>query len=169
MRFLKLYEDFTGDTEKLKADVLEFLKTNYSTDWFDRELSERVYDYVDSDDVNGSGDDENPEWESHEDYYKDHCFGGAVEYDILSEINKDIAEEFKITVDDIFKLELDDIINDYFIESCPWHDKFVFRKSGQKKPANFFDSMFGSHGLDWGGDDKENKNPLPDSIDGIKL
>lgn len=43
MKHLKLFENFESVTEE---QIENYLKEHFTSDWFDRELSDRVYDYI---------------------------------------------------------------------------------------------------------------------------
>ena len=66
MKYLKKFEEVQIN-EDVKKQILEYLEQKYPEDWWNRELSDRVYDYCDEDDMIGSGDEDEPEFESLED------------------------------------------------------------------------------------------------------
>jgi len=165
MRILKKYKSFTesrlNNLRKMSDDgksdeekILDYLKVEYPSDWFDSQLSDRVHDYVDEDDAEDYDGD-------YEEAYRNLCTGGAIEYDLLSDMEKDLSVKFpNVKNDDIL-----DIINDYLIDTCSWHDSLVFNRSTDEYKSSF-DKMFGLNPLktsDWG-----NEKEIKGDLDGFK-
>jgi hypothetical protein len=66
-----------------KSEIIKYLEENFSEEWFNFQLSERCYDYLDEDDTE-------PYDGDYEETYQNLCMGGAIEYDLLGEIEKDV-------------------------------------------------------------------------------
>ena len=128
---LKLFEDFNNQvTEK---EIEEYLNKNYTSDWFDSELSNRVYDYIDEDDTEDYEGD-------YEEAYQNLSTGGAIEYDLLDEMSSDVSKHFKIDTDKVIETrDITDICNDHLIDNCSWYDSFIFNKSNVDIYKNPFD------------------------------
>ena len=58
------------------------------------------------------------------------CNGGAIEYDLLEEIARDIQKKFNISKDEYYD-KYSGIINDYMMDTIEWYDRLVFNKSDQ--------------------------------------
>ncbi len=134
MKYLKRF----NESEDLEAQIEEFLKTEFTSEWFDSELQERVYDYIDEEDA--------------EDYdgdlveaYKNLSTGGAVEYDLISVITDEVCKKFGIKDNQKFgERDVNDIVHDHLMDYCTWKDQFVFnRRSTEpyKNPFGFSDSF----------------------------
>jgi hypothetical protein len=68
MKHLKLFENFDSVTEE---QIENYLKEHFNSDWFDRELSDRVYEYI--------GEEEAEDYDGdYEEAYKNLATGGAV-------------------------------------------------------------------------------------------
>lgn len=110
MKYLKRFNE--SQSPITEAQVEEYLQSKYTSDWFNSELEERVYDYISEEDA-----------EEHDgDYvqaYRELSMGGAIEYDILDEMSKEtdnhfgVPEEQKIR-DTILKLNSDGSLNSTF-------------------------------------------------------
>lgn len=129
MKNLKLFENFDSVTEE---DIENYLKEHFTSEWFNTELSDRVYDYVDSDDA----EDYDGEYEE---AYKNLSMGGAIEYDLLEVMTSEICENFKIDADTkIEKRNVGDICNDHLIDTCSWYDIYVFNRRSTEPYKNIF-------------------------------
>ena len=134
MKNLKLFEDFNNQvTEK---EIEEYLNKNYTSNWFDSELSNRVYEYIDEDDAEDYGGD-------YEEAYQNLATGGAIEYDLLDEMLSDVSKNFKIDPNDVIETRyISDICNDHLIDNCSWYDSFIFNKSNVNRYKNPFDKYY---------------------------
>jgi hypothetical protein len=119
MKHLKLFENFDSVTEE---QIENYLKEHFNSDWFDRELSDRVYEYI--------GEEEAEDYDGdYEEAYKNLATGGAVEYDLLKVMSDEVCENFEIDADTkIDKRDVGDICHDHLIDTCQWYDKFVFNR-----------------------------------------
>jgi len=148
MRHLKKFNESAVDND----EILNYLKSTYTSEWFDQELSSRVNDYITDEDAEEYDGDL-------EEAYKNLATGGAIEYDLLDEIAKDIQSKFNITSDDYYK-GISDLVNDYLIDTCTWYDRFVFKKSTEKYQS-MSDRLFGKSSIDiskWGNPTTESLN-----------
>jgi hypothetical protein len=137
MRFLKNYKVFESDLNSgiSEIEIENYLKSKFTSDWFDMELSDRVNDYIDEDDAE-------PYDGDLEEAYKNLATGGAIEYDLLSEMVNDVADKFGL--DNKFKYDksiesrtISDIVNDHLIDECSWYDRYTFRKSNEPYRSSF--------------------------------
>jgi len=110
MKYLKKFENVD-----LENQIIKYLEDNYPEDWWDNEFSDRVYDYVSEDDY------DEDEFDGHEDYYRNHAMGGAIEFDILDMINKDLMDKFEVSRD-----MASDLATEYMKNTITWYDNFVF-------------------------------------------
>lgn len=110
MQHLKTFENFDSTNE-----IKKYLEENYTEDWFNQQLDDRAPDYADSDW-------EEDGYESEVDWYQNHSCGGAIEYDLLDEINKDVQQKFGLTFD-----QADPYVSEIFYQNCHWKDLFCFR------------------------------------------
>lgn len=128
MKHLKQFENFSTTEE----EVENYLKTKFTSDWFDSELSDRVYDYIDSEEAE-------PHDDNYEEAYKNLSTGGAIEYDLLKVMSDDAEEHFKIDSEQkISKRSISDICHDHLIDTCEWYDKFVFNRRSTEPYKGFF-------------------------------
>ena len=142
----------------LLTEIKEYLLTNYPSDWWNREFSERVFDYISQDEVVGDGDEDDEstwEYESEEDAYQNLCTGGAIEYDLLEDIRKDIIKHFHLSEEEYDRNKIYDIIENHMINMIDWYDALIFGENSD----DFF-------GLNKGVSDILK---FPDEINGIKL
>ena len=132
MEHLKLFEDFKNITEE---EIENYLKSNFSSDWFDSELSERVYDYI--------SEDEAEDYDGNfEEAYKNLSTGGAIEYDLLKVMSDETSSHFKISSEEkIDKRSISDICHDHLMETCEWYDKFVFNRKSTEPYKSFFGDL----------------------------
>jgi len=128
MRYLRNFEDYQEPEEnlELKQQIREYLLTNYPSDWWNNEFVNRVYDYIDEDDLIGYGTEENPDYKDEENAYRHLSTGGAIEYDLLDEIGKDIQKHFNISEKDYFDRDFDEVVEEHMTNMIDWYDKFVF-------------------------------------------
>lgn len=133
MEHLKLFEDFKNITEE---EIENYLKNNFSSDWFDSELSERVYDYI--------SEDEAEDYDGNfEEAYKNLSTGGAIEYDLLKVMSDETSSHFKISSEEkIDKRSISDICHDHLMETCEWYDKFIFNRKSTEPYKSFFGNYF---------------------------
>jgi hypothetical protein len=120
MKYVKTFENFDNSNE-----IKKYLEDNYSEKWFNEQLDERAPDYADSDW-------EEDGYESESDWYQNHACGGAIEYDLIDEINKDVQRTFGLTHD-----QANPYVSEIFNKNCHWRDTFVFRDRSEKE--NLFD------------------------------
>jgi hypothetical protein len=144
MKHLKLFESFSVTEEQ----VQEWLNKNCDSAWFDKELQDKVYDYISDEEA--------------EDYdgdvieaYKNLSTGGAVEYDLLSEMNEMVCDALSIPKqyaydEKIEKRTVSNICHDHLMDNCKWYDKFVFNRKSTEPYKSYFDRAFGT---DWDSDD----------------
>lgn len=156
MKYLKRFNENINN----ESELLDYLAKNYSEDWFNNQFSERVYDYVSEEDTEDYDND-------YEEAYTNLCMGGAIEYDLLGEIGKDVQSHFGISQDDYFNNKISnrsagDIVNDYMMDNCTWYDTGIFSRSTDEYQS-ISDKMFGK--LNWEppttGDELNKDNPLP--------
>lgn len=99
---MKKFKNFLNENkidEELKNDIIKYLEENYPENWWNDQLSERVFDYINEEEVIGEGDEDDEstwDYESHEDAYRNLATGGAIEYDILEQINNEVMKKFNI-------------------------------------------------------------------------
>jgi len=148
MKHLKLFENFDSVTEE---QIENYLKENFTSDWFDKELSERVYEYIPADEAEDYDD-------NYEEAYKNLSTGAAVEYDLLKDMADDICENFKIDADTkIDKRSVRDICHDHLMDTCTWYDKYIFnRRSTEPYKNSFFGNSYQDLMKKW----DEDKNDL---------
>ena len=142
MKHLKLFENFDSVTEE---QIENYLKEHFTSNWFDRELSDRVHDYI------GEEEAENYDGE-YEKAYKNLAMGGAIEYDLLEVMTREVCANFEIDADtQIEKRDVRDICHDHLIDTCQWYDKYIFnRRSTEPYKSPFghsYDDLL--KGLDW--------------------
>lgn len=125
----KMRDDNTENNEIQK--LKDYVNSTYTEEWFNSQLSDHVFDYVDEDDAADYDDD-------YEEAYKNLCMGGAIEYELLDEINNELEIKFPNLSED----EISEVTNDNLIDQCTWYDTFVFNRSGDKYQSAF-DKMFG--------------------------
>ncbi len=135
--FKLFLENKNALTEK---EVEDFLKKEYTSDWFDQELQDRVFDYISEEEA--------------EDYdgdpieaYKNLSTGGAVEWDLITDMSKEAAEHFSYDSEKkIDKRTISDICHDHLMDTCKWYDRFVFDRKSNEPYKSFFGRTFGT---DW--------------------
>lgn len=138
MKYLKRFNESESLTEE---QVENYLKQNYTSDWFDSELNERVYDYIDSDEAEEYNDD-------YVEAYKNLSTGGAVEYDLLDEMSSNTSKHFGIPQEQkIETRSIMDIANDHLIDTCTWYDKFIFNRRSTEPYKSFFGNRYDSEAL----------------------
>jgi len=162
MKHLRIYEEFENDSPELINTIKEYLLSEYPSDWWDSEFQNRVYDYCSEDEWVGDGDpDDDSTWEysGPEEAYTQFCNGGAIEYDLIEEIAKDIKEKFHLEDKEFDKNNIYDLIEDHMCNMIDWYDSLIFGKKRYAK--NPFDILKTDHLL-------KNKD-LPTEYNGIKL
>lgn len=143
MKYLKRFNE--SDSTLTEQQVEDYLKQNYTSDWFDSELNERVYDYVGSDEAEEYNDD-------YVEAYKNLSTGGAVEYDLLEEMSSETSKHFGIPQDQkIDTRSIMDITHDHLIDTCSWYDKFVFNRRSTEPYKSFFGNSYDdlSKNINW--------------------
>ena len=136
---MKTFEEFMNENSEqgefdvinnnLKTEIKEYLLTNYPSDWWDNQLSEKVYDYISQDEVVGEGDEDDEstwDYDSYEDAYQNLCSGGAIEYDLLDEIRKDIIKHFHMSDEEYDRNKIGEIVENHMVNMIDWYDKFIF-------------------------------------------
>lgn len=125
MKFLEKYDSFENSDEKFKK-IKEFVEKKYTTDWLNEQFSELVYEYITEEEAEEYDGD-------YEQAYQELSTGGAVGYDLLDYMSKEVKEKFDI--DEKFGSEeeerLSNLLNDHFIDSVEWYDRFIFSKSSE--------------------------------------
>ena len=128
----------------LLTEIKEFILTEYPSSWWQTQLIDNLDNYISEDDVVGNGDiDDESTWdyESAEDAYTNLCTGGAIEYDLLTEIRKDIRNKFHLTDEEYSRNKIDDIVIDHMCKMCDWYDHMIFGENagdflGNRKAIN---------------------------------
>ena len=141
MKYLKLFENFSITEEQIQ----KWLNENCDTNWFDRQLEDRVDDYITEEEAEDYDGDQ-------VEAYKNLATGGAVEYDLLAEMNKMICDEFSIPNEYAYDKKIEprsvsDICHGHLIDNCSWYDKYVFNRRSTEPYKNSFG--FGNIGDYW--------------------
>lgn len=137
MKNLKTFEKFDVINNDLKQSIKEYLLTEYPSDWWNNEFQSRLSDYIDDDDLIGYGeaDDESTwDYETPEEAYENLCSGGAIEYDCITDIRKDIRNKFHLTDEEYDRNKIDDIVESHMCNMIDWYDHTIF---GDKNDDNF--------------------------------
>jgi len=139
MKFLKKFNEDNSLLEQIEA----YLKKEYTSDWFDSQLHDRVYEYISEEEAEDYDGD-------YEEAYKNLSTGGAIEYDLLEEMIQDVIEKFSISRDQKLddKRDLGDVVNDHLFDQCTWKDTFIFNKKSSEPYISMFDQMFKNPGKD---------------------
>lgn len=151
-----------NDSPELINTIREYLLNEYPSDWWDSEFQNRVYDYCSEDEWVGDGDpDDDSTWEysGPEEAYQNFCNGGAIEYDLIEEIAKDIKEKFHLDDKEFDKNSIYDLIEEHMCNMIDWYDSLIFGK----KSADSFGINKGVNDL------MKNLDDLTDDGNGIKL
>jgi hypothetical protein len=138
MKYLKKFNESSSQLEQIEA----YLKDTYTSEWFDSELSNNVYNYI--------GEEEAEDYDGdYEEAYKNLSTGGAIEYDLIAEITKDIEEKISINASDKLddKRDLNDVVHDHLMDTCTWKDNFIFNRKSTEPYVSQFDRMFGGSTL----------------------
>jgi hypothetical protein len=134
MKYLKKF----NESNEMESKIEDYLKTEFPTEWFDSELQERVYDYIDEEDAEDYGGDL-------VEAYKNLSTGGAVEYDLIALMTDEVCKEFGIKYTQKFgDRDVNDIVHDHLMDYCTWKDNFVFNTRSTepyKNPFGFGDSF----------------------------
>jgi hypothetical protein len=161
-KFLEAEGKFDIINNDLKTEIKEYLLTNYPSDWWEENFQEKLPEYISEEDYIGNGDEEDEstwEYESPEDAYLNLCLGGAIEYDLIDEIFKNIKDKFHLTEDEYFNNGIDDIVEDHMCKMTDWYDKMLFgEESGD--PFGMRKNIDGM---------MSNWNDIDDDGNGIKL
>ena len=129
MKYLKKFNESNSVTE---GQIEDYLKSKFTSEWFDSELSERVYDYISDEDA--------------EDYdgdlteaYKNLSTGGAIEYDLLEYMSSETSDHFNLPMNNkIESRSISDVCHDHLMDTCSWFDKWVFdRRSTEPYKSKF--------------------------------
>lgn len=107
-------------------ELMDKVRVEFSEDKLNELFDEKVYDY--STEGEDYGDD--TDYESAYEYYTNTCMGGAVEYDILEEVNKWIEDNFIV---DASSDDIHESLMGYMAEQ-PWADSSIFKTSDRKNP-----------------------------------
>lgn len=128
--FSEFYINENSESDDLIKSIQEYLEKEYPESWWNNEFNIKVYDYISEDDLVGYGDpDDESTWdyESEEDAYRNLSTGGAIEYDLLDEIGKDIQKKFNLSSDDYYKkYKISDLVNNYMVKTIDWYDEYLF-------------------------------------------
>jgi hypothetical protein len=158
MKLKKFNEMNETDDNSIVEKITEYIKEEYPKDWWDNEFYNNLSNYISEDDIIGDGDEENPEYESDEDAYINLCTGGAIEYDILDMIYKDICEKFDLINSDYFdKYKINNIVTDFMVNNIEWYDRLIFHESGYVSPEETYRKNLSSN---W---------DLEGNVDGFKI
>ena len=77
MKKIQTFKLFLENNNALtEKEVEDFLKENYTSDWFDQQLQDRVFDYISEEEAEDYDGD-------YAQTYKELSMGGTIEYDIL--------------------------------------------------------------------------------------
>ncbi|CAG7580952.1 MAG: hypothetical protein SLAVMIC_00612 [uncultured marine phage] len=144
MKTLKGFESFNegrlDNLRKMQSDnnkedelqkMKDYVVKTYTEDWFNTQLTDNVDNYIDEEEAEEFDGD-------YEETYRNLCMGGAIEYEMLDDMTKELEKMFpNLTFDDI-----SDFVNDHMIDNCEWYDRLVFQRSTDEyKSAS--DRMFG--------------------------
>lgn len=123
MKHIKTITQLNESKEDDIAKVKDYMNKNYTEDWFNEQLDERAFDYVDEEEL-----------EEHDgDYaqaYQAYCMGGAIEYELLDEMTDEIEKELNISLSED---ELGDLAKKHMIDNCEWYDRMVISEPGESK------------------------------------
>lgn len=139
LKKIKLNENL--ERPELIQSIREYLLTEYPSNWWNNEFYNRVYDYISHDDIVGNGDEDDQktwDYEDEEDAYRNLSTGGAIEYDIIDEIGKNIIKKFNLKdYDEYFNLGIGDLVEEYMCNMIDWYDHFLFGKD-KRDPSDLF-------------------------------
>lgn len=132
MKYLKRYKIFENifddssendeNKEQIKNEneenILKYLSENYPESWWNENFSDMVYDYVDEDMAEEHEGD-------YEEAYKAYAMGGAIEYDLLDSIFRELesSDDFNFEIE---KDALRDLIIKHMKDTIEWFDRLVF-------------------------------------------
>lgn len=129
MKYLKRF----NETENLESKIEDYLKHQFPSEWFDSELQDRVYDYIDTEEAEEYDGDP-------VEAYKNLSTGAAIEYDLCAVMTDDVCQEFGVEADKkIGERSPMDIVHDHVMDYCTWKDNFVFNRRSTEP----YKSMFG--------------------------
>jgi hypothetical protein len=126
MKHLRIYEEFETETNDLIHSVSEYLIAEYPSDWWESEFQNKLPEYITEEDCIGYGTEEEPDYESDEEAYKELCTGGAIEYDLIDEIYKDIKDKFNLTEEECDKIHIFKLIEKHMCNMIDWYDHGIF-------------------------------------------
>lgn len=139
-RILEAEGNFDVINNDLLTEIKEFLLTTYPSSWWAEEFNNRLTDYISDEDLVGYGDsDDESTWdyETPEEAYQNLCSGGAIEYDLLTEIREDVINKFHITNEEYDRMNIGDIAESHMCQMCDWYDHMLFGKD-KREPGDFF-------------------------------
>jgi hypothetical protein len=128
-KILEAEGNFDVLNNDLLTEIKEFLLTEYPSSWWADEFTNRLSDYISDEDLVGYGDsDDESTWdyETPEEAYQNLCSGGAIEYDLLTEIRNDIIEKFHISSEEYDRMEVVEIVKNHMCNMCDWYDHALF-------------------------------------------
>jgi len=166
-KILEAEGNFDVINNDLLTEIKEFLLTEYPSSWWAEEFQNRLPDYISEEEYIGDGDiDDESTWkyEGPEDAYQNLCSGGAIEYDLFTEIRKDIRNKFHLTDEEYDRNKIDKIVEDHMCNMCDWYDHMLFGENA-KEPGDFLGIRKGINDMMSHWDDKY---PTDDGH-GIKL
>ena len=151
-KFIIKFKDFINEeiNQNLELDIKMYLKEHYPQEWWNSEFGDRVFDYISDEEIVGNGDlDDESTWEykSAEDAYQNLAMGGAIEYDLLDLIRKDIIAIFHLTNKEYDEYNIGDIVEDYMVDTCNWCDKFLFGKQEESDLLRKFKNLNNIDGI----------------------
>lgn len=146
MKLKKFNEMNETDDNSIIEKIKEYITEEFPKDWWDNEFYNNLSNYVSEDEVIGDGDEENPEYESEEDAYRNLCTGGAIEYDILDMIYKDVCQKFNLSNSDYFdKYKINKFVNDFMVNNIEWYDRIIFHESDYVSPEETYRKKLSSN------------------------
>jgi len=116
------YKDFINENinnlDEVRDFIVEYLEENCPKERMDNFFYDRVDNYIEEDVLEYG--------ETAQDAYSRLSLGGAIEFDMIGEITKEICKEFKIKEKDFYKNRLDDLIVEHMVMNVDWYDTFLF-------------------------------------------
>ena len=166
-KILEAEGNFDIINNDLITDVREYLLNECPSEWWENEFQNRLSDYVSEDDRIGEGDsDDESTWDydSDEDAYRNLCTGGAIEYDLFTEIRNMVKNKFHISDEEYDRNKMDDIVEEHMCNMCDWYDHMLFGKDSNE-PDDFLGMKKGIDDMMSRWDDKYPE----DDGNGVKL
>ncbi len=103
-------------------EIIKAIQAEFTEKYCNEFFNENVSNYVSIQDMEDEGYDGDEECE----YYKEHCMGGALEYDLLNEIADWTMEKFKLSEIDYYgDNDLQEAVK-LLIHDLDWSDKLLF-------------------------------------------